>query len=133
LMVVLFQDNEIQNREIDTARRLNIPILFIYNSEQDKQEDTTNEGEDTIVYKNLEEIEMILKDRFKLIKKIMKRKILPFKTLEEQNELFEFTKVDSISILKEKKKLLLAGDKIQSYDLHSNNQHCAICTAIAQC
>jgi hypothetical protein len=120
LMVVMLQDNEIQKREINTARRLKIPILFIYNSEQDKQEDTTNEGEDTIVFKNLEEIEMILKDRFKLIKKIKKRKDLPFKTLEEQIELFKFDKITSILILKEKKKLLLAGDTIQSLDLHSN-------------
>ena len=120
LMVVLFQDNEIQNREIDTARRLNIPILFIYNSEQDKQEDTTNEGEDTIVFKNLEEIEMILKYRFKLIKNIKKRKNLPFKTLEKKTELFECDKLNSVSILKEKKKLLLAGDTIQSLDLHRN-------------
>jgi hypothetical protein len=88
--------------------------------EEDKLKDIVNKGEDKIVFKNLEEIESILKDRFKLIKKIKKRKVLPFKTLEEQIELFKFTKLNSISILKEKKKLLLAGDTIQSLDLHSN-------------
>jgi hypothetical protein len=28
LMIVMFQNNEIQNKEINTARRLNIQILF---------------------------------------------------------------------------------------------------------
>ena len=63
---------------------------------------------------------MILKDRFNLIKKIKKQKDLPFKTLEEQTKLFKFTALNSVSILKEEKKLLLAGDTIQSLDLHSN-------------
>ena len=76
LMIVMFQNNEIQNKEINTARRLNIPILFIYNSEEDKKVDTTNEGEYKIVFKNFKRIEMILKYRFKLIKKIKKRKDL---------------------------------------------------------
>jgi len=120
LMVVLFQDNEIQNREIDTARRLNIPILFIYNSLYVQKIYSINKGEYKIVFNSLEEIAMILKDRFNLIKKIKKRKDLPFKTLEEQIELFKFDEINSISILKEKKKLLLAGDTIQSLDLHSN-------------
>jgi hypothetical protein len=116
----LFQDNEIQNREIDTARRLNIPILFIYNSLYVQKIYSINKGEYKIVFNSLEEIAMILKDRFNLIKKIKKRKDLPFKTLEEQIELFKFDEINSISILKEKKKLLLAGDTIQSLDLHSN-------------
>jgi hypothetical protein len=120
LMVVLFQDNEIQNREIDTARRLNIPILFIYNSLYVQKIYSINKGEYKIVFNSLEEIAMILKDRFNLIKKIKKRKDLPFKTLEEQIELFKFDEINSISILKEKKKLLLAGDTIQSLDLHRN-------------
>jgi len=120
LMIVMCQNNEIQDREIDTARRLKIPILFIYKLEEDKLKDIVNKGEDKIVFKNLEEIESILKDRFKLIKKIKKRKVLPFKTLEEQIELFKFDEINSISILKEKKKLLLAGDTIQSLDLHRN-------------
>jgi hypothetical protein len=126
LMIVMYQNNEIQNREINTARKLNIPILFIYNSEEDKidhkvkKENTTNEGEYKVVLKNLEEIEMILKYRFKLIKNIKKRKNLPFKTLEKKTELFECDKLNSVSILKEKKKLLLAGDTIQSLDLDKN-------------
>jgi hypothetical protein len=120
LMIVMFENNEIQNREINTAIGFNIPILFIYKLEEDKLKDIVNKGEDKIVFKNLEEIEMILKVRFKLIKKIKKRKVLPFKTLEEQIELFEFDKITSISILKEEKKLLLAGDTIQSLDLQSN-------------
>jgi hypothetical protein len=120
LMVVMCQNNEIQNREIDTARRLNIPILFIYNSLYVQKIYSINKGEYKIVFNSLEEIAMILKDRFNLIKKIKKRKDLPFKTLEKQTKLFKFTKLNSISILKEKKKLLLAGDTIQSLDLHSN-------------
>jgi hypothetical protein len=120
LMIVMFENNEIQKREINTAIGFNIPILFIYKLEEDKLRDKVNEGEDKIVFKNLEEIESFLKDRFKLIKKIKKRKNLPFKTLESKTELFEFDKITSISILKEKKKLLLAGKTIQSLDLHSN-------------
>jgi hypothetical protein len=58
LMIVMYQiNNEIQNREINTTRRLNIPILFIYNSEEDKQRDSENEGEYKVVLKNLEEID----------------------------------------------------------------------------
>jgi hypothetical protein len=63
---------------------------------------------------------LILKDRFKLIKNIKKRKNLPFKTLEKKTELFEFDRINSISILKGKKELLLAGDTIQSLDLDKN-------------
>jgi hypothetical protein len=99
LMIVMCQNNEIQNKEINTARKLKIPILFIYNSEEDKERDSVNEGEHKIVFKNLEEIEMILRKRFKLFKKLTKRDDLPFKTLEEQTELFEFDKINSISIL----------------------------------
>jgi hypothetical protein len=125
LMIVMFenneiQNNEIQNQEINTARRLNIPILFIYDTEADKENDIVNAGEHKIVFKNIEDVEMILKDRFKLIEKIKKRQDLPFETLVEQRELFKFTKLNSISILKEKNKLILAGDIIQSYDLHKN-------------
>jgi hypothetical protein len=120
LMIVMCQNNEIQDREIDTARRLNIPILFIYNSLYVQKIYSINKGEYQIVFNNLEDFAMILKDRFNLIKKIKKRKDLPFKTLEKKIELFEFDKITSISILKEKKKLLLAGDTIQSLDLHSN-------------
>ncbi len=120
LMIVMFENNEIQNREINTAIGFNIPILFIYKLEEDKLKDIVNKGEDKIVFKNLEEIESILKVRFKLIKKIKKRKVLPFKTLEKKTELFKFDKITSILILKEKNKLLLAGDTIQSLDLLSN-------------
>jgi hypothetical protein len=120
LMVVLFQDNEIQYQEINTARRLKIPILFIYNSLYVQKIYSINKGEYKIVFNSLVEIAMILKDRFNLIKKIKKRKDLPFKTLEKKIELFEFDKIESISILKEKNQLILAGDTIQSLDLHSN-------------
>jgi hypothetical protein len=51
---------------------LKIPIQFIYNSEVDKLRDSANEGEDKIVFKNLNDVEIILKDRFNLIKKIKK-------------------------------------------------------------
>jgi hypothetical protein len=113
-------NNEIQKREINTDRKLNIPIFFIYKSEEDKLRDTVNEGEHKIVFKNLEEIEMILKDKFKLIKKLKNQEDLLFKTLDQKTELFKFNIINSISILKEKMKLLLAGDTIQSLDLHSN-------------
>ena len=63
---------------------------------------------------------MIIRKRFKLFKKLTKRDDLPFKTLEYKTELFKFTKLNSVSILKEKQKLLLAGDTIQSLDLHKN-------------
>jgi hypothetical protein len=117
LMIAMCQNSEIQNREINTARKLKIPILFIYNSEEDIERDSVNKGEDKIVFKNLEEIEMVLKDKFKLINTIKERKDLPFKNLQEQRDLVKFTKLNSILILKEEKKLLLVGDKIQSYDL----------------
>jgi hypothetical protein len=120
LMIVMFQNNENQNKEINTARKLKIPILFIYNSEEEKQRDKENEGEYKIVFKNLEKIEKILKDRFKLIKNIKKRKSLPFKRLKPKKELFKFTKLDSISILKETMQLILAGDKIEFSDDHIN-------------
>ncbi len=120
LMIVMYQNNEIQNREINTARRLKIPILFIYNSEEDKIDHKVKKGENKIVFKNLEEIEMILRKRFKLFKKLKERNNLPFKSLEKTTKLFEFNELSSISILKEKKKLLLAGDTIQVLDLHSN-------------
>jgi hypothetical protein len=32
LMIVMFENNEIRKREVNTTRRLNIPILFINNS-----------------------------------------------------------------------------------------------------
>jgi hypothetical protein len=94
--------------------------LFIYNSLYVQKIYSINKGEYKIVFNSLEEIAMILKDKFNLTKKIKKRKDLPFKTLEEQIELFKFDEINSISILKEKKKLLLAGDTIQSLDLHRN-------------
>jgi hypothetical protein len=120
LMIVMFENNEIQNQEINTARILKIPILFIFNSEEDKQRDSVNQGENRIVFKSLERIELVLKYRFKLIKKFKFRKYLPFETLENKTKLFEFNIINSISILKDKKKLILVGDKIQSYDLHEN-------------
>jgi hypothetical protein len=107
LMIVMFQNNDIQNIEINTARKLKISILFIYNSLDDKQGDTTNEREYQIVFKNFEDVAMILKDSFKLIKKITKRKNLPFKTLQNKTKLFNIFKINSISILKEKKQLIL--------------------------
>jgi hypothetical protein len=64
LMVVLFQDNEVQNREIDTARRLKIPLLFIYNSLYVQKIYSINKGEYKIVFNNLEDFAMILKDKF---------------------------------------------------------------------
>jgi hypothetical protein len=122
LMIVMFENNEIQKREINTSRKLNIPILFIYDSEDDKQRHSGNERKCKIVFKNLEDVEIKLKNKFKLIKKLKKRKDLPFKTLEYKTELFEFIKIESISILKEKNQLILTGNKIQSYDLHKNTQ-----------
>ena len=87
IMIVMYQiNNEIQNQEINTARILKIPILFIFNSEEDKQRDSVNQGENRIVFKNLGDIEMILKERFKLIKKLKQRKNLPFKTFEQKTE-----------------------------------------------
>ena len=118
LMIVMFENNEIQNQEINTARILKIPILFIFNSEEDKQRDSVNQGENRIVFKSLERIELVLK--YRLIKKFKFRKYLPFETLENKTKLFEFNIINSISILKDKKKLILVGDKIQSYDLHEN-------------
>jgi hypothetical protein len=121
LMIVMFENNEIQNREIDTARRLNIPILFIYNSLYVQKIYPVNKGEQKIVFNNLEDVAMILKDKFKLIKKIKKQKNLPFQILEEnKTKLYQSKKIKSISILKENNKLLLAGDKIQYYDLNEN-------------
>ena len=64
---------------------------------------------------------MKLKDKFKLIKKIKRRKDLPFKTLENETKLFEFNELNSISILKEDQKLILAGDIIQSYNTNFFN------------
>jgi hypothetical protein len=121
LMIVMFQNNDIQNREINTARKLKIPILFIYNSENDKKNHKVKPGEDQIVFQNLTNVEVELKDRFKLKNDINKRKNLPFKTLESKTELFEFTKIDSILILKEKNKLIVVGDKIQSYNTNFFN------------
>jgi hypothetical protein len=63
---------------------------------------------------------MILKDSFKLIKKITKRKNLPFKTLQNKTELFNIFKINSISILKEKKQLILLYYKIRCYFLNGN-------------
>jgi hypothetical protein len=120
LMIAMYQNNEIQKKEINMARKLNIPILHIYSSEVYKQGDITKEEEHKVVFKDLEEIEMILKDRFKIINKIKKRKDLPFKTLELRTELFEFTNINSISILKEDSKLILTGDHFQSYSLLDN-------------
>jgi hypothetical protein len=121
LMIVMFENNEIQNREIDTARKLNIPILFIYNSLYVQKIYPVNKGEHKIVFNNLEDVAMILKDKFKLIKKIKKQKNLPFQILEENKpKLYQSKKIKSISILKENNKLLLAGDKIQYYDLNEN-------------
>jgi hypothetical protein len=120
-MIVMYQiNNEIQNKEINTARLLNIPILFINNAVYVQKIYPVNKGEHKIVFNNVEDVAMILKDKFNLIKKIKKRKNLPFKALENKTELFKFDKINSVSILKEKKKLLLAGDTIQSLDLHSN-------------
>ena len=44
LIIVMFQNNDIQNQnqEINTARKLKIPILFIHNSKEDKQGDSAN-------------------------------------------------------------------------------------------
>ncbi len=53
LMIVMFENNEIQNQEINTARIFKIPILFIFNSEEDKQRDSVNQGENRIVFKSL--------------------------------------------------------------------------------
>jgi hypothetical protein len=87
IMIVMYQiNNEIQKREKNTDRKLNIPILLIYDSEDDKQRHSGNQREYKIVFKNLGDIEMILKDRFKLIKKLKQRKNLPFKTLEQKTE-----------------------------------------------
>jgi hypothetical protein len=110
LMIVMFQNNENQNKEINTARKFKIPILFIYNSEDDKETDKVNEREYKIVFKNLEDAGIILKDRFNLIDNIKERKDFPFKTLQEQKELFEVSELNSISIL--------LGDKIQSNALN---------------
>ena len=120
LMIVMFQNNDIQKREINTAKKLKIPILFIYNSLDDKQGDTTNEREYQIVFKNFEDVAMILKDSFKLIKKITKRKNLPFKTLQNKTKLFNIFKINSISILKEKNQLILLYYKIRCYCLNGN-------------
>jgi hypothetical protein len=117
LMIVMYQNNENQNKEINTARKLKIPILFINNLEEDITDYEVNNGEYKIVFQKLEDVGIILKDRFKLIKEIKKRKDLPFKTLGNETKLFIFSKINSISILKEKNKLILAGDKIKSYNL----------------
>ena len=103
LMISLFQpNNEIQKKEINTARELNIPILLIYNSEEEKENESVNKEEDKIVLeKVLKRIEIKLKNKFKLIKKIKKRQDLPFRTLENKTELFKFTIINSFSILKE--------------------------------
>ena len=46
-------------------------ILFIYNSEKEKQRDSVNEKEDKIVFQeDLKRIEMKIKNKFKLITKI---------------------------------------------------------------
>ena len=121
LMIVMFENNEIQNREINTARKLKIPILFIYNSLYVQKIYPVNKGEQKIVFNNLEDVAMILNDKFKLIKKIKRRKDLPFKTLENETKLFEFNELNSISILKEDQKLILAGDIIQSYNTNFFN------------
>ena len=69
LMIVMFENNEIQKREINTSRKLNIPILFIYDSEDDKQRHSGNERKCKIVFKNLEDVEMKLKNKFFLKKR----------------------------------------------------------------
>ena len=121
LMITMFKPNdEIQKKEINTARELNIPILFIYNSKEEKESDSVNKVEDKIVFnEDFMRIEMKLKNKFKLIKKIKKRQDLPFGTVENKTELFKFTKINSFSILKEeeKDKLILTGDQIQSFNL----------------
>jgi hypothetical protein len=122
LMIVMYQNNEIQNKEINTARKLKIPILFIYHAVYVQKIYPVNKGEHKIVFKNLEDVAIILKDRFKLIKKTKKQKHFRFKTLVNKKELFNIFRVNSIAILKEKKKFLLAGDKIQFYDLQDNTQ-----------
>jgi hypothetical protein len=81
LMIVMFQNNEIQNQEINTAKVLNIPILIIYNSEEDRNNNEVNQIYNTILIQNLEVlIETILINRYKFVKK--ERKNLPFKTLK---------------------------------------------------
>ena len=63
LMIVMFENNEILGLEINTARELKIPIFFIYSSEEDKGNYKVNERGHKIVFKNLEELEVILKNR----------------------------------------------------------------------
>jgi hypothetical protein len=86
--------------------------LYIYNPVCINNSYPVYEGEYQIVFESFEDVAIILKDRFKLIKKIKERKNIPFKAFENKKELFKFSEIDSISILKEKKKLLLSGDKI---------------------
>ena len=120
LMITMFKPNdEIQKKEINTARELNIPILFIYNSKEEKESDSVNK-EDKIIFKeDFKRIEMKLKNKFKLIKKIKKRQGLPFGTVENKTKLFKFTNINSLSILKEeeKEKFISTGDQIQSFNL----------------
>ncbi len=113
LMIVMYQNNEIQNKEINTARKLKIPILFINNLEEDITDYEVNNGEYKIVFQKLEDVGIILKDRFNLIDNIKERKEFPFKILQEEKELFEVSELNSISIL--------VGDKIQSNALDGEN------------
>jgi hypothetical protein len=65
LMIVMCQNNENQNKEINTARRLKIPILFIYNAVYVQKTYPVNEGEYKIFFEDFENIDTFLKDRFK--------------------------------------------------------------------
>jgi hypothetical protein len=121
LMITMFENNGIQINEINTARKLNIPILFIYDSVEEKINDSDNKEENIIVFENIEEIVMIIKNKFKLIKKIKKQNDLPFKTLQNKTKLFEFNKLNSISLLVEEKQLISTGDKVQSYNVNTNS------------
>jgi hypothetical protein len=59
-MIVMYQiNNENQNKEINTARKLKIPILFIYNSVDDKDRDSES-------YK----IRLLMKENLKLFLRI---------------------------------------------------------------
>ena len=64
-------------------------ILFIYNSEKEKQRDSVNEKEDKIVFQeDLKRIEMKIKNKFKLITKIWEMSRSSFKTNKNKSELF---------------------------------------------
>ena len=122
-MISMFQKNgDIQKKEVNTARKINIPILFIYNSKGDKRKNgSVNSVEDQIFFEDINGVAIILKNKFRLIEEVIKN--LPFKTLKNHIEvLTNTTNVNSFSLLKDEKKLILTGYEIMCITLVNNSK-----------